>query len=80
MKCLIHRVVERHNHCLCLQVVVLQQSLLDDQVAVLAFGRQPLANLDATPIEFSWLLLIENLQATKLQGSKHPGHFALQAD
>jgi hypothetical protein len=38
--------VERPSHCFCLQVVVLQQTLRDDQVAVLALGRQPLVNLD----------------------------------
>jgi hypothetical protein len=34
--------VERHDHCLGLQVIVLQQTLLDDQIALVAIGRQPL--------------------------------------
>jgi len=38
--------VERHSHCLCLQVTFLQQARFDDYVAVLALGRRPLANLD----------------------------------
>jgi hypothetical protein len=38
--------VERHNLCLGLQVVVLQQTLLDDQIAVLSLGREPLTYLN----------------------------------
>jgi hypothetical protein len=35
----------------------LQQALLDDQIAVFALGREPLANLDEAAVEFSRLLL-----------------------
>ena len=58
--------MERHNHCLCLQVVVLQQPLLDDQIAVLALGREPLANLDESTVEGCWLLLVEDVQGAEM--------------
>jgi hypothetical protein len=58
--------VERHNHCLSLQVVVLQQTLLDDQVAVLALGREPLTYLDEEPVKIGRLLLVKDVQGTEL--------------
>ncbi len=58
--------MERHNHCLCLRVIILQQPLLDDQVAVLAFGRQPLADFDETPVQVRRLLLAEDVQGAEM--------------
>jgi len=49
--------VERHNHCLSLQIIVLQKTLLDDQIAVLALGRGPLANLDEASVEAGRLFI-----------------------
>jgi hypothetical protein len=57
--------VERHNHCLCLQVIFLQQTLLDDQIAVLALGREPLANLDESPVQVCRLLMVEDMQGAE---------------
>ena len=40
--------------------------MLDDQIAVLALGREPLANLDEAPVEVRWLLLVEDVQGAKM--------------
>jgi hypothetical protein len=44
----------RHKGSLGLQVIVLQQTLLDDQIAVVALGREPQSNLDKAPIQLRW--------------------------
>jgi hypothetical protein len=43
----------------------IHQTLFDDQIAVIALGRQPLANLDEAPVQFCRLLPVGMVQCAE---------------